>query len=76
MLKSFLAGSLSGTCSTLLFQPFDLLKTRVQSANFSLTPTAHSARIGGIIVDVVKNEQIFGLWRGTVPVGSLSTKSN
>ncbi|XP_077525864.1 mitochondrial glycine transporter A-like isoform X1 [Haemaphysalis longicornis] len=30
LVKSFLAGSLSGTCSTLLFQPLDLLKTRLQ----------------------------------------------
>lgn len=28
--KAFIAGSLSGTCSTLLFQPFDLVKTRLQ----------------------------------------------
>ena len=32
VVKSFLAGSLSGTCSTLLFQPLDLVKTRVQSS--------------------------------------------
>ena len=30
VMKAFLAGSLSGTCSTLLFQPLDLVKTRVQ----------------------------------------------
>ena len=30
VVKSFLAGSLSGTCSTLMFQPLDLIKTRVQ----------------------------------------------
>uniref|UniRef100_A0A0L8FT75 Uncharacterized protein n=3 Tax=Octopus bimaculoides TaxID=37653 RepID=A0A0L8FT75_OCTBM len=31
IIKSFLAGSLSGTCSALLFQPLDLVKTRLQS---------------------------------------------
>jgi len=28
--KAFLAGSFSGTCSTVLFQPLDLVKTRIQ----------------------------------------------
>ena len=72
MLKSFVAGSLSGTCSTLLFQPFDLLKTRIQNANFAIADSGarsgSSVRIATIFVDVVKNEQLFGLWRGTVPV--------
>lgn len=74
MLKSFLAGSLSGTCSTLLFQPFDLVKTRIQNANFAFSPAGASTtvaapnRITGVLVDIVKNEQFMGLWRGTVPV--------
>ena len=87
MLKSFMVGSLSGTCSTLLFQPFDLVKTRIQNANFAMygsalrsagssaiTATAShhpsSNRIASILIDVIKNEQVFGLWRGTVPVSS------
>ena len=32
VIKPFLAGSLSGTCSILLFQPLDLIKTRLQVA--------------------------------------------
>lgn len=77
MLKSFLAGSFSASCSTLLFQPFDLLKTRIQSAHLLTTSTvspslpAQSAatnRMLPLIFDVIKNEQLFGLWRGTVPV--------
>lgn len=31
VIKAFLCGSISGTCSTLLFQPLDLLKTRLQT---------------------------------------------
>lgn len=31
-LKAFVCGSFSGTCSTLLFQPLDLIKTRLQSS--------------------------------------------
>ena len=76
MLKSFVAGSLSGTCSTLLFQPFDLVKTRIQNANFAFSTSTGASttaitapnRITGVLVDVVKNEQVIGLWRGTVPV--------
>ena len=33
VMKAFLAGSLSGTASTLLFQPLDLVKTRVQQTS-------------------------------------------
>lgn len=31
VLKAFLAGSFSGTFSTILFQPLDLVKTRLQN---------------------------------------------
>lgn len=30
IVKSFVCGMFSGTCSTLLFQPLDLVKTRIQ----------------------------------------------
>jgi len=30
VVKAFLAGSMSGTCSTILFQPLDVVKTRLQ----------------------------------------------
>lgn len=36
--KAFVAGALSGTCSTLLFQPFDLVKTRLQVERLSWSP--------------------------------------
>ncbi|ERE75420.1 solute carrier family 25 member 38-like protein [Cricetulus griseus] len=40
VIKAFLCGSISGTCSTLLFQPLDLLKTRLQTLQPSdLRPT-------------------------------------
>ena len=31
VVKAFLAGSVSGTCSTIIFQPLDLVKTRLQN---------------------------------------------
>lgn len=65
LVKSFLAGSLSGTCSTILFQPLDLIKTRLQ------TPVAlgHKCPSGmlHVMVNVVRNEKLLGLWRGVAP---------
>jgi len=62
VMKAFLAGSLSGTCSTLLFQPLDLVKTRVQS---------HMGEgrmsIARVITNVVSQDSLAGLWRGLVP---------
>jgi solute carrier family 25, member 38 len=55
------AGVTSGCISTLLLQPFDVLKTRLISPNesqrsmFRLTKT------------IVKNDGIISLWRGTQP---------
>uniref|UniRef100_A0A4W5R8X5 Uncharacterized protein n=1 Tax=Hucho hucho TaxID=62062 RepID=A0A4W5R8X5_9TELE len=37
-LKAFMCGSLSGTCSTLLFQPLDLVKTRLQTLQNTMKP--------------------------------------
>ncbi|KAK2142286.1 hypothetical protein LSH36_977g02004 [Paralvinella palmiformis] len=64
LVKSFLAGSFSGTCSTIIFQPLDLVKTRLQS------PVAVGHKPSGIltvITTVVKNEKILGLWKGVAP---------
>lgn len=36
ILKAFLAGSFSGTFSTILFQPLDLLKTRLQNSSTTI----------------------------------------
>lgn len=49
--KAFIAGALSGTCSTLLFQPFDLVKTRLQVDNSALSP-AGRLRIGYEFTDL------------------------
>ena len=59
VVKAFLAGSLSGTFSTLMFQPLDLMKTRIQQrAELSMT---------GVFKNVVAQENILGLWRGVIP---------
>lgn len=62
--KSFLAGSFSGTCSTVLFQPLDLLKTKLQA------PVAVGNKPSGLLqtlVVVVRNDRLLGLWRGMTP---------
>ncbi|XP_036870075.1 mitochondrial glycine transporter isoform X4 [Manis javanica] len=66
VIKAFLCGSISGTCSTLLFQPLDLLKTRLQT----LQPSAHGSRRVGMLAMlsmVVRTESLFGLWKGMSP---------
>jgi len=58
--KAFLAGSFSGCCSTLLFQPLDLVKTRQQSLN-------SSSSMFGVVRSIVSTDRIVGLWRGVLP---------
>ncbi|XP_066595317.1 mitochondrial glycine transporter-like isoform X2 [Prorops nasuta] len=65
ILKSFLAGSFSGTFSTILFQPLDLVKTRLQS-----TVKANVGSRKGMFstfVFIVQKENVFGLWKGMTP---------
>lgn len=65
IVKSFVAGSFSGTCSTILFQPLDLVKTRLQST--IAIPSGGSVGMIAIVGRVVRNERIFGLWKGVTP---------
>nr|KAF6421227.1 solute carrier family 25 member 38 [Molossus molossus] len=70
VIKAFLCGSISGTCSTLLFQPLDLLKTRLQT----LQPAAPGSRRVGmlaLLLQVVRTESLLGLWKGMSPVSCL-----
>lgn len=64
LIKSFVAGSLSGTCSTFLFQPLDLVKTRVQS---SINVGPRPIGMLTVVSTVVQQERVVGLWRGLVP---------
>jgi len=60
--KAFLAGSLSGTCSTLLFQPLDLVKTRQQVGG-----KLGCSSMLGIARSIVRAENVTGLWKGLWP---------
>ncbi|GAU91906.1 hypothetical protein RvY_04073-2 [Ramazzottius varieornatus] len=67
--RSFLAGTLTGVCSTFLFQPLDLVKTRIQSQLVAGVPQSAitSFKVIPIVTQILRQENIFGLWRGTVP---------
>lgn len=64
LLKSFLAGSFSGSCSTVLFQPLDLVKTRLQT---SLLRGNSPSGMVTVIWSVIKDESPRALWKGVVP---------
>jgi len=62
MMAAFMAGSFSGVCSTVLFQPLDLMKTRIQTQTDS-----KKVRLSSVFESVVRNEGVTGLWRGLFP---------
>jgi solute carrier family 25 protein 38 len=77
LVTSFLAGASSATCSTLMFQPLDLVKTRMQVRALAAPLCLATATVQGgpatlgmfsTFVNVVQRENISGLWRGTSPV--------
>jgi len=45
VLKSFVSGSLSGFTSTIVFQPFDLVKTRIQTAAMANQHAIHTEAV-------------------------------
>ncbi|XP_023268542.1 solute carrier family 25 member 38-B-like isoform X2 [Seriola lalandi dorsalis] len=66
-LKAFMCGSLSGTCSTLLFQPLDLVKTRLQTLQNNAKPGAPKVGMFAVFVNVIRTENFFSLWKGVSP---------
>lgn len=66
VIKAFLCGSISGTCSTLLFQPLDLLKTRLQTLQ-PLAPGSRRVGMLALLLQVIRTESLLGLWKGTSP---------
>ncbi|KAH9921546.1 solute carrier family 25 member 38 [Epithele typhae] len=68
--QHLLSGALSGFASTIILQPFDLLKTRIQQPDqlnkLRLSPLApQSTFIFRTARDIVQNDGLVGLWRGT-----------
>ncbi|XP_031419985.1 mitochondrial glycine transporter B isoform X2 [Clupea harengus] len=66
-LKAFMCGSLSGTCSTLLFQPLDLVKTRLQTLQNNSRPGAPRVGMMTVFLNVIRTERLLGLWKGVSP---------
>lgn len=66
-LKAFMCGSLSGTCSTLLFQPLDLVKTRLQTLQNSMHPGAARVGMMTVFINVIRTENFLSLWKGVSP---------
>ncbi|XP_018616919.1 mitochondrial glycine transporter B isoform X2 [Scleropages formosus] len=66
-LKAFMCGSLSGTCSTLLFQPLDLVKTRLQTIQNNMLPGSPRVGMVKVFINVIRTEKVFGLWKGVSP---------
>ncbi|CAI5674395.1 unnamed protein product [Oreochromis niloticus] len=66
-IKAFMCGSLSGTCSTLLFQPLDLVKTRLQTLQTGVQPGSGRVGMVSVLLSVVRTERLLGLWKGVSP---------
>ncbi|BET01784.1 Solute carrier family 25 member [Nesidiocoris tenuis] len=67
VLKAFLAGSISGTCSTVLFQPLDLVKTRLQNAPVASHGSNTQLGMLNLFSNIVRKEHASGLWKGITP---------
>ncbi|XP_078450601.1 mitochondrial glycine transporter isoform X1 [Lampetra fluviatilis] len=66
-LRAFLCGALSGSCSTLLLQPLDLVKTRLQLLSAASLPRSPRVRMVSVLTHVVRTESVRGLWKGLGP---------
>ncbi|OWT38315.1 solute carrier family 25, member 38 [Cryptococcus neoformans] len=60
-----LSGALSGLSSAVVLQPLDLLKTRLQQSQGDIG--SKRQRLRGVVNQVIKDDGISGLWRGTIP---------
>ncbi|XP_066245386.1 mitochondrial glycine transporter A-like isoform X1 [Euwallacea similis] len=68
VVKAFLAGSFSGTFSTVLFQPLDLVKTRLQNTPAPFVNGRHGTiSMLSIFSNIIQQEHLRGLWRGMTP---------
>ncbi|WWC63488.1 uncharacterized protein I303_106091 [Kwoniella dejecticola CBS 10117] len=62
------SGALSGLSSAVVLQPLDLLKTRLQQGTYGEESNpSKRRRIRGVVRQVLREDGVQGLWRGTVP---------
>lgn len=60
----FVAGAVSAVSTTVMLQPLDLVKTRLQR---HATSRLGSRKIMPVISEVIRKESVTGLWKGTTP---------
>ena len=60
--KNFLAGAMAGATSTVLFQPFDVVKTHIQAS-----PSSTNPGIRDVVKYIISRKGALGLWAGTTP---------
>ncbi|XKL66754.1 hypothetical protein PGB90_010174 [Kerria lacca] len=65
ILNSFILGSLSGTISALMFQPLDVVKTRLQ--HISKCSTGTHVSYFNIFKNIYNTQGITGFWKGLSP---------
>lgn len=66
--KKILAGAISGTCSSAFAVPSDVLKVRMMADN--TTDPSKRPNMMKVCRNIVKNDGVFGLYRGTMPAAS------
>ncbi|KAF5336507.1 hypothetical protein D9611_006587 [Ephemerocybe angulata] len=61
------SGALSGLATTVILQPFDLLKTRMQQGGLPVPKHGrpHASMVLAISREIVRTQGLRGLWRGT-----------
>ncbi|KAJ7896020.1 solute carrier family 25 member 38 [Mycena olivaceomarginata] len=62
--QQLFSGALSGFASTICLQPFDLLKTRLQQGDGTVT-TRNTSALLRTTQQIVASQGLIGLWRGT-----------
>lgn len=75
VIESLVSGSISSSFTTIVYQPLELLKTRIQIRDKSLAkskdkPLKVLGRVSQSAIILIRNEGITYLWRGT---GAVST---
>ncbi|KAL1453086.1 hypothetical protein WDU94_007261 [Cyamophila willieti] len=68
IVHALISGSVSGTVSTFLLQPLDVIKTRLQS-HHDRNKSSQGKRIGVVKItrNIIMEEKVITLWRGLTP---------
>jgi solute carrier family 25 protein 38 len=62
-MRPLISGAVGGSCTTVLLQPLDLLKTRIQAPS----PPEKYVKTFEIFTKIIKTEGALKLWRGLTP---------